>query len=402
MQRSRRFALAGLLGAGFLGAATWIAVSRIAGPKVPVARVTRGPLVQTIVTTGRVRPPARATLAPLVAGKVTELGADEGDTVKAGQVLLVLDDTEARAVVQQAEARVTDIEVQGKQVRTISSRDAAEAVKRARTRLDDARRTHARIQSLYTDGIANRETLEEAGTALSLAESELRAAQIQRKDVRGTRSDRIDAARRQAEAELSAARARLGHHRVTSPFDGTVVERGVELGDIASAGSPAFVVVRAGETELVVEPDERNLALLALGQSAVASAEAFPDQRFDARVSYIAPVVDPRRGTIEVRLDVPSAPANLRPDMTVSVEIEVDRREDALTVPASAIRDQSSPNPWVLAVESGTTTRLEVDLGITGDDRIEITSGLDAGALVVPVGVDVRVGRRVRPQPEGE
>jgi multidrug efflux pump subunit AcrA (membrane-fusion protein) len=113
--------------------------------------------------------------------------------------------------------------------------------------------------------------------------------------------------------------------------------------------------------ELVIEPDERNLALLALGQSATASSEAFPDDRFAATVSYIAPAVDPRRGTIEVRLAVPTPPEYLRPDMTVSVEITVAERAHTTILPADAVRGLAEGKPWILVVEgptrSGATSR---------------------------------------------
>lgn len=400
MTKRRRLLLLGILGAGAIGTAIWIGLPRVIGPRVAVARATRSPLVQSIVTTGRVRPPARATLASLVAGKVTKIGADEGDRVSPGQILAQFDQAEALAAVSAAEARVAETEAQGRQVRTISNKEAAEAVRRARARVDEAKRAYSRIQSLFAEGYADRETMEEAGTALSLTESELRAAQIQQRDVSGTRADRIEASRRQAEAELASARARLAHHQIVSPFDGTVVERQIELGDVAGAGVATFVVVRSGATELVVEPDERNLALLAMDQPATASAEAFPDQSFAARINYIAPAVDARRGTIEVRLAVPDAPTYLRPDMTVSVEIEVGRRDETLVVPADTVRDLSSPSPWVLSAEGGRATRRDVSVGIVGDDLVEVLSGVEVGTPLIPNGANIAPDQPVRPEPD--
>jgi HlyD family secretion protein len=271
-----------------------LAWPRVVGPRVAVVVAEQGPFVQTIVTSGRVRPPARATLATLVAGRVTSIGADEGEKIGAGQALLQLDDGEAMATLDQAKAAVEAASAQVRQVRTVSLKDAREAVARAQTRLDEAQRTHGRIAQLFGGGAATRETLEDAGTALSLAESELRAAQNQEADVAGTRRASSNAAKHQAEAALAASQTRFNYHRLSSPFAGVVIERMVEQGDVVQAGMPAFVVVREGDTELVVEPDERNLALLAIGQAATASSEAFPADRFAATVTYIAPAVDPR------------------------------------------------------------------------------------------------------------
>jgi len=387
-------------GALLLGGSVALAWPRLAGPRVTVVTAERGAFVQTIVTSGRVRPPARATLATLVGGRVASIGADEGQKIRAGQELLQLDDSEARATLDQARAAVDGASAQVRQVRTVSLKDAREAVARAQTRLDEAQRTHARIMRLFAGGAATRETLEDAGTALSLAESELRAAQNQEADVAGTRRASSNAAKHQAEAALAASRTRFAHHRLTAPFDGVVIERMVEQGDVVQAGMPAFVVVRQGDTELVVEPDERNLALLAVGQAATASSEAFPDDRFAAEVVYIAPAVDPRRGTIEVRLAVPAPPEYLRPDMTVSVEITVAERVDTTILPTAAVRGLAGGSPWILVVQGAHAQRRDVAIGLSGDTRVEVVRGVEPGEAVILAAAPVAPGDRVRVEPE--
>ncbi len=395
-KQRRRILLRILLGSLVLAGAGALAWPRLAGPRVTVVTAELGPFAQTIVTSGRVRPPARATLATLVAGRVATLGADEGQQIHAGQELLRLDDGEAKATLDQARAAVDAASAQVRQVRTVSLADAREAVTRAQTHLDEAQRTHERIQRLFTGGAATRETLEDAGTALSLAESELRAAQNQEADIAGTRRASSSAAKHQAQAALAASQSRLAYHRLSAPFDGTVIERLVEQGDVVQAGMPAFVVVRQGAVELVIEPDERNLALLALGQPATASAEAFPADRFAAAVSYIAPAVDPRRGTIEVRLSVPTPPAYLRPDMTVSVEITVAERAHTTILPADAVRGLAEGKPWILVVEDGHARRRDVEVGISGDTRVEVVRGVAPGDPVIPAATRVAPGDRVR------
>jgi HlyD family secretion protein len=175
-----------------------------------------------------------------------------------------------------------------------------------------------------------------------------------------------------------------------------VLTRSAEVGDAVGANSLVMTLGATGRTELVIEPDERNLSLLRVGQRALASAEAFPDQRFEARVSFIAPSVDSRRGTIEVRLEVPDAPDYLRPDMTVSVDIEIMRKPDALTVPVSAVVDMASDAPYVLVVEDGRATRTPVTLGIEDSRRAEILSGLDGTEQVIRQPAGISAGARVR------
>ncbi len=152
-----------------------------------------------------------------------------------------------------------------------------------------------------------------------------------------------------------------------------------------------------GPTQLVAVPDEKDVSRLVLGQTALASADPYPDQSFVARVSYLAPAIDPEQGTIEVRLDVDSAPPYLRPDMTVSVQIETARRPAALTIPLAAIREPLSTSPWVLLIEEGRAVRREVKLGIRGDVHAELLAGLAEGDRIVAGSArGVVAGDRVR------
>ncbi len=115
-----------------------------------------------------------------------------------------------------------------------------------------------------------------------------------------------------------------------------------------SAGKIAFELAAAGQTQLVLQVDEKNLGLLRLEQGAAAVADAYPGQRFPARISYIAPGVDAQRGTVEVKLVVPAPPEFLRPDMTVSVEIDAGRAPNAITLPSELLREATSSAPWVV------------------------------------------------------
>ena len=184
-----------------------------------------------------------------------------------------------------------------------------------------------------------------------------------------------------------------------APVAGTLIARHVEHGDVVQPGKTLMVLAPAGETQIVVQVDERNIGLLRLGQPALASADAYPEKRFAAIVSYMNPGVDAQRGTVEVKLLVREPPPYLRQDMTVSVDIEVGRSPDAVALPADAVRDATGAAPWVLVVEDGRALRRAVELGLRGTGWVEIRSGLAPGEAVVPVLAPVRPGERVRAQP---
>jgi HlyD family secretion protein len=167
---------------------------------------------------------------------------------------------------------------------------------------------------------------------------------------------------------------------------------------VVQPGRQVLSLTLDGATQLTAQVDEKNLALLAPGQAARARADAFPDLPFDARVATISPAVDPARGTVEVRLDVPAPPQFLRADMTISVNVEVGRKDAALVAPAEVVRDPTGA-PWVLAIAGGRAERRPVRLGLRGDGLVEILGGLVAGdAVVAPGGPFVAPGDRLRPR----
>jgi HlyD family secretion protein len=154
----------------------------------------------------------------------------------------------------------------------------------------------------------------------------------------------------------------------------------------------------SGETQLIVDADEKNLGMLRLGQHALVSADAFASENFPADVVYINPGVDFNTATVEVKLTVPSPPPYLVQDMTISVDIEVARRDHTLVLPAADIHDAQSNTPWVLVAESGRARRRQVKLGLVDIGKVEILDGLRASELVVPTTAAVGDGDRLRPR----
>jgi len=400
VSRGRRIAVA-LVVAAIVAVAAWVILSRARGPRVTVVYATQQPLAQTLVASGRVLSPGEVSLGSMLGGVIRAVHVREGERVRAGQTLVEFDDAELLAQVAQARAALQVAGTRVGQVRVVGAGVAVASVRQAEANLTAARLTHERQQSLFRTGAIAATELDSARRALDVAESQLRSARITAAASApgGTEARGAVASRAQAEAALRVAEARLAQARVIASTGGTILRRSVEPGDVVSPGRALLVLLSDRPLELSITPDERNLADLRLGQRAVASAEAFPARTFPAEVSYVAPAVDPLRGTIELRLRVPAPPDFLRPSMTVSVEIEVARRASALSLPADAVRDAATAAPWVLVVGAGgRTERRAVGLGLRGDAAYEVTSGLRTGEAVVPVraGASLAAGQRVR------
>lgn len=382
-----------------IGGALYIAIPWLLGPIVPAQPVLRGALVQSVVASGRVETPHRVNIGSQITGTVASVPVAEGQAVAAGQVLVTLEDSELRASVEQAEASSAQAEARLRQIIEVTLPVAQENLSQAQSNLLNAQQQYARAESLRSGGFETQVQLDNARRTLNVAQAQVRAAQAQVAGnvPGGTEYVAAEAALRQARASLLVALSRLDYTQIRAPEAGTLIARNVERGWVVQPNQVLMVLSPTGQIEIVVQIDEKNLGLIAVGQHAVASADAYPDRRFAAELSYINPAVDPDRASVEVRLRVAAPPDYLRQDMTVSVDIAVAERADTLVLPLSAVHAAAGASPWVLRIENGRARRREVRLGLRGPQRVEILDGLREGDLVVASGVTVVDGRRVRP-----
>lgn len=375
---------------------------RLRGTEAAAVRLQKGDLLQTVVVTGRVTSLARASLGSRTLGKVAAVLVEAGDSVRVGTPLLRLDDREARAAAEQAQGVLREAELRLSQLATLDTSLGDQRVREAEAGLRLARSTYDRTKMLHDQGIVSQADLDAALKARDVAESQLEREQLQRSANRPGGSDvRIAKTRlEQAQAALRLAEERLAQTTITAPGNGVVITRKVEVGDVVQAGEILLTLSVPGRTQVVAQVDEKNLALLKPMQEAKGSADAYPDQSFAARVATIVPAVDPQRGTVELRCDVQDPPRYLVPDMTVSLEIVVQKHQGVLTLPADLLRDAAT-SPWVLAVRDGRAVRQPVTLGISGSGSCEVRSGLREGELVLLPSTPVKPGSRVRPVVSG-
>jgi HlyD family secretion protein len=368
---------------------------RAVGPSVTTVAVARRGLVQKVVVSGRVMPLATVNLGALTAGVVASVEVVEGQTVTAGETLLRLDPAEPRASLAAARAQLAAASARLEQQQQIVGPVALEADRQADANLLAARIAYARALKLLASGSSTEAEVDEAKRAYDVASSTATATRAQAVGAAGPDRRLALANWSHAKASVASAEVRLEQTKLSAPADSTVLKRAVEPGDVVQPGRVLLLLARKGETWLSIGPDEKSLAGLRLGLAATAAADAFPDSPFRAEVAFIAPAVDPARGTIEVRLRVPSPPAFLRPEMTVSVDIEIGRRAAALVVPNAVLHDVGT-SPWVTVVVDHRTARRDVTLGLRGLGVTEIAAGLAEGELVVAGTSPVAWGRRVR------
>ena len=341
-------------------------------PPMPVdfAVVKRGAVAEEILLVGNLIGAATVEVVPKVNGRLESIGVKLGDSVRRGQILATVEDQEIQEQVRQAQASFQVGEA------TIRQREAD--LKLAKTNLD-------RSRSLFERQLLPQQTYDdtEARYQAALAQLDLARAQFE-----------------QAKARLDELRITLSNTRIASPVDGFVGKRYVDTGAFVGPNSPVASVVDIRTVRMVANLVEKDVKRVPVGTRAAVEVDAFPGETFTGRVSRVAPVFDPATRTAEMEIEVPNTGFRLKPGMYARVQLTVDTRADALTVPRAAVIDVNGRTGVFVAAPAaaGTTGSaaptggamtakfVPVQTGIRDGDAIEIRTGVDEGARVVTTG----------------
>lgn len=369
------------------------------GTPVEATVAQHAALQQTVVASGRVITPQRVSVASDVFGRVNRIPVAEGEKVVRGQLLIQLENQDELANLAQAESGIDQSKAMLQQQREVALPAAIEGLKKADADVRQLQRQFARMQELKKRDFVSQMQVDDARRNLDVAliQKQTAALQVRTNQANGGDSALAIAGLAQARANSRATQVRLEQDAIRAPSDGVLIARNIEPGDIVQPGVSLMTLAVTGEIQIEIQVDEKNLAKLALGQKALGSADAFPEQNFEAVVDYINPGIDASRGSVMVKLRIIDPPVYLRQDMTVSVDIVTAQKTAALVVPSEAVRDATGDRPWVLVVRDGRTVRQAVGIGLRGDNQTEITSGLASKEPVILSGVGtVGAGQRVR------
>jgi HlyD family secretion protein len=387
---------------------TWLIVASVAavafaflwprGTPVDIALATEGPMQQSVVMSGRIATVARTEVASQTTSRIESIAVREGDAVKAGQLLVRLRDEEAVAALRQAGAAVDEARLRLRQIQEVASPVSEQTLEQAKATDQLSQVELRRAQELMGKGFVSQSRVDDAQRAALASRAARLAASAQ---AEGNRSDGVERSSAQARLDQAlaaqrAAAARLDQLSLRSPAAATVIARAADPGDTAQAGRSLLTLVSGDETRIQANVDEKNLKLLQLGQHAIASADAYPERRFAAKLTYIAPAVDPQRGTVDLRLRVDPPVEYLRTDMTVSVEIVTAQLAKAIILPTDAIRHTPAGEAYALQLLDGRAVRKALRLGIQGTGSTQVVEGIAAGDAIILSGSSLENGDRVR------
>lgn len=360
----------------------WLGWRAWQGPLLPGYRVEMRPLVQRVVASGEVSSQSLARIGSELTGVVKARHVREGDSVEPGQLLIELDDTEQQARLREAEAALRQL-IDSERPQALATLREVESL------LARATRERERREALFERQLLSAEVRDQSRHAETVA----RAARARARLNVSTLAEG-GTAEQQLLQRLEQARTALARTRIHAQFAGTVQTRNVEPGDLVRPGDTLLEIARLDSQEILLPLDEKNLAPLAVGQTAQVVADAFPERVLAARVAWLAPAVDPARGTLDVHLELTEAADLLRQGMTVSVSIESARRERALVIANDALHTVAGQRAEVLRLRDGKVEPVTVTLGLRGTGLSEVVAGLSEGDAVL-VG-DAEPGQRAR------
>lgn len=344
--------------------------------------------------TGSLAADQQTDVAPQTSGKVVAVGVDLGSYAKRGQMIAKLDDgdfkirvdqataqlEQTKAAVAQAEAKIGLKSGQAfdpeKVAEVVGARIAYELAEKNLHRAEQLIEAGDVSKSYYDQEKAQRDGLKQQyEQALATARQNYAAVVVARTNVAAAKS------------QLDLARSSLSYTIITSPIDGYVAERQVDVGEYVSTTSKVATVVRVNPLRMRIDIPEQAIPDIKIGQAVSLTTSAWPDRTFSGRVARISPSVTANSRTLTVEAEVENSSGALKPGQFATVRILQPRTDVAVLVPARSVRTESGVSR-VFVIKGGHAEQRLVQLGQPEGDLIEIKTGVATAEQVATSNVD--------------
>ncbi len=356
-----------------------------------LAKVDRGDIARSVVATGKVQPITKVEVKSKASGIVTRLQTDINAHVKQGQLLAQLDQEEILDQVAAQKALLAAAESNAKAAGAAIEYDRVSA---QAPDLPMYKHTFDRAQQMSSLGVVSQQNLDDAQQKY-LAAANTRDRAVSQISVDNSKLRQAQAQVAQAQASLKQLQDQLSYTIITSPMDGVVLSRDVEVGDAVSSilvlGSTATLVMTIGDTTQVYvqgKVDEADIGKVYLGQPARIKVESFKDKSFLGKVTKIAPlgVEKDNVTTFEVRVSIDNPGGELKANMTANAEILLEEHKNVMTVPEQAViydKDRKASVEVPDPKQKKGRRAVSIMAGISNGTKTEVLSGLNGGDTVI-------------------
>jgi multidrug efflux pump subunit AcrA (membrane-fusion protein) len=352
-----------------------------AAKPVAAAVVKKDSVRRTVDVVGTLAAMDQVVVSSEADGTVRGILADLGDRVKAGQVLIQLDDEKAQYSVDQQRATLARALAQygAPDPQHLPDIEQTPDVQKANAELAQATRAHERASELHKRTLVPQQQLDDAKSALEAAKAGYTSALQNARNLRAS----IQA----SEAAMKLADRHLRDTAIRAPFDGYVERRLVNLGELVKAQMPVISIVRLDPLKVIAEIPERMAPWITDGRAVELRVDAYRDRTFTGKVTRISPAVNTATRAFPFEAIVPNADAALKPGTFARVHIESGKVDEVLTLPYTALQYRYGVNR-VFVIDAGKLAVRELQVGERLGDRIEIVSGVKEGERVATTDVD--------------
>jgi RND family efflux transporter MFP subunit len=340
-------------------------------PRVEIEHPRRVTMVQRLQTNATLEAFEETDLFAKVSGYLSDVRVDIGDHVKAGQVLAVISVPEMENELAEDKAQLDSKQ------RSLETAERQVDQNQANVALQDI--TLKRQEVLFKGRDIADQTLDDARANAEIAKADVGVAE----------ANRSFAA---AQVELAAAtveriKTLLAYAQIVAPFDGVVARRLVNRGDLVQAATstrttPLFTVQRIDTIRVFCDVPENDVPHLHIGDTAIVKPYGFEGKPFAGTVTRFSLRLNPETRNMRTEIDLPNPDERLYPGMYAEVSLEMNRRPDALTVPATAVGSDGVGN-FVYTITDHRVTRLAIHVGLSDSGRTEVTAGLSKETPVV-------------------
>lgn len=329
-------------------------------------RIEAGEIVAEVMGTGTLEARVKSTVSPKIAGRIEKLVVDQGDHVKAGQLLFTLDDAELKQQVEIAQANIASAQAALDRLQADQAQTAAV--------LDQARRNDERVQKLVKGGAASAEDRDKATEGLHVAQAGVARAEAALLEGR----KQLIA----AEKNLDYRHAVLADTQVKAPFDGLIVRRHRDPGDIVVPGSPTLTLVSLEEIWISAWVDETEMARLRVDQPARVVFRSEPERSYQGQVARLGREADRETREFVVDVRVLKLPENWAVGQRAEVYIQTDRKTSVPVLPTGYVVWRNEEAGVFCKVGDRAAWR-PVTLGLQARETAEIIAGLRVGDIVL-------------------
>lgn len=327
---------------------------------IKVSKLQNGEPIVVLNASGYVTPRRKATVAAKITGRVKEIFVDEGSLVKEGQILAILDESDAKAAVERARWAKKVVEA---------------SLKGTKAKLEEAEKNFQRGNELVKSGFLDEQSFDKLNSDFIYLkgqyESQLKAIE-------------------EAEAAVKVAERDLENCKVTAPFDGVVISKDAQPGEMVSPFSAGGGFTRTGiitivdmkSLEIEVDVSESSLSKIFENQKVLAVLDAYPNIKFSGKVRTVIPSADRQKATVKVRITFDNIDPKILPDMGIRVSfLEEGKDLSGIFIPKSSLVEEGEKS-FSFIFNDGRLEKRELKTGEETESEIQILAGLKEGELI--------------------